>query len=77
MLQRLDLSQNSLTDSIPAELGTLSQLELLMLSENKLSGNIPAALGNLSHLIELQLGGNLLLVEYLQSWELSPACKSR
>ncbi|WRX19868.1 hypothetical protein QQP08_012355 [Theobroma cacao] len=59
MLERLDLSHNGFVDSLPNELGTLSQLELLKLSENKFSGNISASLGSLSRLIERQMGGNV------------------
>ncbi|KHF98929.1 hypothetical protein F383_16784 [Gossypium arboreum] len=58
-LQRLDLSHNSFVDTLPNEVGTLTQLEILRLSENKFSGHIPEAMGNLSRLTELQMGGNL------------------
>ena len=43
-LTHLDLSRNSLTGHIPAELGGLSNLEALRLSGNSLTGCIPVAL---------------------------------
>ena len=46
----LDLSYNYLSGEIPAELGSLSNLQLLDLSDNDLSGEIPAELGSLSNL---------------------------
>ena len=46
------LHVNALSGEIPAELGSLSQLErLLSLADNELSGEIPAELGGLSNLI--------------------------
>ena len=63
----LDLHDNGLTGSIPAELGTLMHLEDLDLSdfeyivgENSLGGPIPVELGNLVNLEELYLYGNEL-----------------
>jgi Leucine-rich repeat (LRR) protein len=49
-----------LSGEIPAELGSLSNLESLDLSGNALSGEIPAELGSLSNLIWLYLAGNQL-----------------
>ncbi|MCY4422344.1 MAG: cadherin domain-containing protein, partial [Acidimicrobiaceae bacterium] len=46
----LDLSEMSLTGTIPAGLGGLSTLEYLDLSGNELAGEIPAELGGLSAL---------------------------
>ncbi len=43
----IDLDQNLLTGSIPAELGNLSDLTILSLEENQLSGSIPVELGSL------------------------------
>ncbi len=57
---RLDLPGNQLSESIPAELGTLSSLTWLNLNSNQLSGSIPVELGNLSNLGSLSLGGNQL-----------------
>ena len=56
----LDLSENRLTGSIPAELGSLSNLTLLYLWGNNLSGEIPPELGNLTHLELLSLAENRL-----------------
>ena len=44
----LDLSEESLTGSIPAELGDLRELQTLDLSDNSLTGEIPAELGKRS-----------------------------
>ena len=50
----LDLDQNGLTGSIPAQLGTLTHLVGLNLGDNALSGPIPGELGNTSlHIITL------------------------
>ena len=50
----LDLDQNGLTGSIPAQLGTLTDLVGLNLGDNALSGPIPGELGNTSlHIITL------------------------
>ena len=56
----LDLSDNQLSGSIPAQLGNLSNLERLTLTGNQLSGAIPAQLGNLSSLEGLGLSFNQL-----------------
>ena len=52
--------QGQLSGEIPAELGSLSNLEWLKLSNNELSGEIPAWLGSLSNLEYLYLNGNEL-----------------
>ena len=54
----LNLNLNDLSGEIPAELGSLSNLEILNLSGNELSGEIPAGLGSLSNLTKLSLLGN-------------------
>ena len=56
----LDLGDNRLNGTIPAELSSLSRLSLLNLGENRLSGLIPAELGALSKLRELHLDSNQL-----------------
>ena len=53
---RLDVNQ--LSGEIPAELGSLSNLEVLWLDVNQLSGEIPAELGRLTNLVGLRLDGN-------------------
>ena len=56
----LDLASESLTGSIPAEVGSLFELTTLDLSSNRLTGDIPAELGWLTNLTELRLSGNTL-----------------
>ena len=51
---------NKLKNSLPAELGNLSELRTLNLHCNQLSGPIPAELGNLSSLQNLDLTNNRL-----------------
>ena len=54
----LNMSDRSLTGTIPAELGALTGLTQLYLYDNQLSGAIPAELGNLTNLTELRLDNN-------------------
>ena len=55
----LAMPDNALSGEIPAELGSLANLEALDLALNGLSGEIPSELGNLSRLHSLRLlGGN-------------------
>ena len=54
------LANKELTGTIPSELGSLSNLEILSLFQNKLTGTIPAELGSLSKLTELGLFSNQL-----------------
>ena len=54
---RLGLYENQLSGSIPSELGSLTNLQLLGLHENQLSGSLPSWLGNLTNLQLLRLGG--------------------
>ncbi|MEN8221296.1 MAG: Calx-beta domain-containing protein [Pseudomonadota bacterium] len=56
----LFLFYNSLTGSIPPELGNLSKLKTLSLGSNDLTGSIPPELGNLSNLGGLVLSSNSL-----------------
>ena len=51
----LSLYSNELTGEIPAELGSLANLERLYLSYNQLTGTIPPALGSLTYLEWLRL----------------------
>jgi hypothetical protein len=57
---RLLLSNNSLTGTIPAELGNLTNLTHLHLYTNSLTGTIPAELGNMTSLNYLWLQSNSL-----------------
>ena len=57
---RLMLSSNNLVGTIPADLGSLSELNLLELYGNNLSGTIPTELGSLSNLEALGLNINQL-----------------
>ena len=56
----LDLNENQLSGPIPAELGSLYNLESLGLSVNQLNGPIPTELGGLANLESLSLSGNEL-----------------
>ena len=56
----LNLYDQRLTGTIPAELGSLTSLQSLYLSDNYLSGPIPAELGSLTNLEWLFLSGNQL-----------------
>ncbi len=56
----LDLSEESLSGSIPSELGDLLGLTRLDLSDNDLTGEIPRELGQPENLEELRLSGNNL-----------------
>ena len=56
----LTLGEKGLTGRIPAELGTLTSLEVLYLNDNELTGPIPAELGTLTSLKVLFLWGNQL-----------------
>ena len=56
----LNLSDNNLTGSIPAELGNLDNLEALVFAYNSLTGSIPSELGNLGNLRLLELAHNSL-----------------
>ena len=55
---QLNLDQNSLDGTLPAELGHLGKLTLLDLGRNRLSGDIPPEIGLLVHLTSLDLRRN-------------------
>ena len=59
----LILFSNTLSGSIPAELGNLKNLTSLDLGSNTLSGSIPAELGNLKNLTSLSLGSNAFIFQ--------------
>ncbi len=55
----LNLSHNSLTGALPAEIRFLSRLKVLDLSDNQFTG-VPAEVGQLKYLEELDLSNNQL-----------------
>ena len=57
---RLELRENELKGTFPAELGGIASLQVLDLRSNRLSGPIPSELGDLTNLWGLALGGNHL-----------------
>ena len=57
---KVELDKESLSGSIPKELGALFELTHLDLSRNSLTGSIPAELGWLHNLTSLKLSGNSL-----------------
>lgn len=59
-IERILLDGNNLFGTLPAEIGDLTELELLDLSDNRLNGAVPAAMGNLVKLVGLYLNGNQL-----------------
>ncbi len=54
----LELDDNNLSGSLPAQLGELAELRRLVLDGNEISGRIPPELGNLGNLTMLNLRGN-------------------
>ncbi|KAG6767228.1 hypothetical protein POTOM_028421 [Populus tomentosa] len=56
----LDLSYNMLSGSIPAAIGSMSYLYVLILGHNNFSGNIPQEIGKLTGLDILDLSNNRL-----------------
>ena len=56
----LDLSANNVRGTLPADLGSLTELNALDLSKNQLRGPIPEELGDLGDLRDLYLNGNQL-----------------
>ncbi|XVF85846.1 hypothetical protein PTKIN_Ptkin17bG0150400 [Pterospermum kingtungense] len=57
-LRNLYLNNNYLTGGVPAQLASLTNLEILYLSYNKLSGVIPAEVAHLPRLTSLHLDHN-------------------
>ncbi|XP_031261135.1 leucine-rich repeat protein 1-like [Pistacia vera] len=57
---RLEIYSNQINGSIPAELGSLTNLLSLDLYKNQLSGPIPDSLGNLKALLFMRLNDNKL-----------------
>lgn len=56
-LKTLRLSNNSI-DSLPAEIGQLTDLEALYLENNNLTGSLPAEIGKMKELKKLDVSGN-------------------
>ena len=56
----LRLADQGLSGTIPAELGSLTELTVLSLSDNGLTGTIPPQLGTLTRLQQLSLSNNRL-----------------
>jgi endonuclease I len=56
----LQLWNSGLTDSIPSEIGSLTNLTELYLQNNQLTGSIPSEIGNLTNLTYLWLSNNQL-----------------
>jgi hypothetical protein len=59
-LEKLNLSLNPLTGTIPSELGNLINLRELMMSRSFFKGPIPTTIGKLTNLENLEIYGNLL-----------------
>jgi Leucine-rich repeat (LRR) protein len=57
---KIELEENNLNGTLPPELFTLEQLDILSLSSNNLSGEIPSEIGNLTSLYQLYFDGNKL-----------------
>ena len=57
----LELDRVGMDGPIPAEMGSLSNLERLVLPRNRLASTIPSSLGSLRNLMELNLFDNNLL----------------
>ncbi len=57
---KIVLENNSLSGSIPPEIGNLDQLTYLYLNVNQLSGSIPSEIGDLDNLITIFLNHNQL-----------------
>jgi hypothetical protein len=55
---RIDLSHNLLTGTIPSELGKLDRLRGLFLEHNKLSGTVPPELSGLGRITTINFGAN-------------------
>lgn len=57
-IETLDLSSNSLTGSLPSDIGNMGMLKFLNLAKNSLSGQIPNEVSKLSELEYLDLSTN-------------------
>ncbi|KAJ1691755.1 hypothetical protein LUZ63_015910 [Rhynchospora breviuscula] len=59
-LSFLGLSMNQISGSIPAEIGRLTNLGILVISHTQLEGTIPLEIGKLSNLQHLDLSDNMM-----------------
>ncbi|CAD6341799.1 unnamed protein product [Miscanthus lutarioriparius] len=59
-LQKLYLDDNRISGSIPADIGNLVGLNILLTVNNSMSGVIPDSIGKLENLVDLGLYGNAL-----------------
>lgn len=57
---KIDLTGNQLNGPLPAAIGDLGQLQILLLGMNTLTGSIPAQVGQLANLTRLNLSHNQL-----------------
>ncbi|KAF3976035.1 hypothetical protein CMV_000745 [Castanea mollissima] len=57
-VQQLDFMWNSISGTIPKEIGSITSLELLLLNGNQLTGFLPEELGNLPNLNRIQIDEN-------------------
>ena len=73
-VEKLELANNNMVGTLPAELGNLKNLEVLVMGGNPLSGTIPVGLVNLTRLKILMLGGHRALGTH--SPLVGDACKS-
>lgn len=61
-LEILDLSDCTITGTIPEQIGNLGKLVYLSLGDNKLTGKLPASMGTMHEKLEfLSLDGNMLV----------------
>ncbi|KAK9271647.1 hypothetical protein L1049_002010 [Liquidambar formosana] len=58
LMETLDLSSNSLTGTLPSDIGNMGRLKLLNLAKNSLSGQLPNEMSKLSDLEYLDLSNN-------------------
>lgn len=59
-LVKLSLTENTLTGTLPTELGNLANLAALEIHSNFLSQTIPTEIGNMKNLALLDATGNML-----------------
>ncbi|CAN1225839.1 Leucine-rich repeat receptor-like serine/threonine-protein kinase BAM3 [Linum grandiflorum] len=57
-LEQLNLSENRLTGSVPASIGNLSSLQILLLDGNQFTGEIPSQIGELKRVLTLDMSRN-------------------